>query len=855
MKKSSFTKFSLVFASLLLTVFVANAQFPGSGSMPGGGSGKGGFPTGGLGAGILQNMKMNIGHVYGKVVDSTSHKPIEFASVALFTMGKDSLVGGQLTETNGDFSIENLPFGAYQLKISYTGYAAIKQKVIITPKNGEQELGDIMMATDAKILKDVTITAEKPYMELKSDRKVYNVEKDASAKGGTGVDVMKNIPGVSVDVNGGVTLRNNTPQIYVDGRPTTLTLEQIPADQIDRIEVITNPSAKFEAAASGGIINVVLKKNQKPGYNGMITLGLGTNAQYNGLALLNIKEKKFGFMLTYSINGATNKTDGFTDRTNLLNGVANNYFRQDLTSTFKRMFQFGRVGFDYYINNRTTLSLSENMVFGKFTTTEDQGFTTSDSLKQVSSTGRRNNVQDASFRNFTTNLNLTHTYATAGKQWTLDLSYNRSKGFNDYLYTTNSYLPNGSLVPFNPELQNSDGNQHTDMVTAQWDLSLPLKKNIKIDLGARSNYQLQYSTLNVNNFNYPSNEYTRDTVLSNNYKIDNLINAAYFTFGQDDIKGFSYQVGLRFEQTYYRGQLLDKNLVFSYQYPSSKVYESLFPSLNLSQKIGDKHELQLNVARKINRPGFFQIAPFVFYSDKFNYRIGNPNLKPEFINQAELNYNLTLKKFNWLSSVYGKYTEQPITSYSYNSPSDSLVLINTSVNADNSFAYGWQNTFRITAVKNLEIMLDGNVFYTSIRSSVADAVISNSGFSYVTKAVIKYTFPLGIIGQVNGTYESPKVIPQGQTTPMYFFDISVSKDLGIVSFNLSLNDVLNSKKQGQVFDTPTYYQSSSRRRETRFAKVGITVRFGKMDSSIFKLKAKMKQGGLPNMNGGDGLDY
>jgi hypothetical protein len=852
--------------SIILFMLVFNspvsAQFPGMGGGPGGPGNNGGMPkdtksgqqgnnntgnNGGLNLGNLQNMmqtmKMNIGHIFGKVVDAKTKKGVDYASVALYTLKGDSLVGGQLTENNGDFSLDNITLGGYKIKVSYLGYKTVEQKVIVTPNNAEQDIGDIAIEEDSKNLKEVTVTAERPAIELKPDRKVFNVEKDISARGGTGVDVMKNIPGVSTDADGNVTLRNNTPQIYVDGKPTTLTLEQIPADQIDRVEVITNPSSKFEAAATGGIINVVLKKNLKPGYNGMATMALGTNTQYNGMALINVREKKFGFMVTYNINSNTNRTNSYTDRTNLNNGDINSYFHQTDNVTAKRTFQFARVGLDYNINNRNTMSLSENMSFGKFTTGDAQNFTISDSAHNGVANGTRQSDQGVSFRNFTTDLSFHHTYPKPDKEWTLDLNYNRSKGSTDYLYTTNNYLPNGSLLANNPELQKNDGGQHTDMVTAQWDFVDPLPKNMKLEFGVRSNYQLQYSQLNVQNFDYPSNTYLRDTTLSNNYRIDNLVNAAYITFSHS-VKQFSYQIGLRFEESYYKGTLLDhNNLSFSYQFPSavSNLYNLLFPSLNLSQKFGDKHELQFNITRKIRRPNFFQLSPFIFSSDKFNYSIGNPNLQPEFNNKAELNYDLTIPKFTWLSSLYGTYNQLPITQYTYTKPDDSLVLINSFINGNSSFSYGWENTFKISPVKGLDLTADGNVFYTSISSTVANALISNSGISWTVKGMISYKFPLGIVGQVNGTYEAPRVIPQGHTLPMYFFDISVSKDLGIVSFNLTVSDVLNSRTHGTYYDTPTYIQTSTRRRDMRFAKLGITIRFGKMDSSIFKLKKQMKK--------------
>lgn len=201
-----------------------------------------------------------ISRIYGKVVDSDTRKPVEFATVTLFALRKDSIIGGALVQQNGDFNLEKLPFGKYRLKINFIGYKTLEQTVEITPQKMEQDLGNFSLKIDAALLSTVEVEAEKATVIMSIDRKVYNVDKDISARGGTGLDVMKNLPGVSVDAEGNVNLRNGSPTVFIDGRPSTITLEQIPSDQIERVEIITNPSAKFDASTTGGILNVVLKR-------------------------------------------------------------------------------------------------------------------------------------------------------------------------------------------------------------------------------------------------------------------------------------------------------------------------------------------------------------------------------------------------------------------------------------------------------------------------------------------------------------------------------------------------------------------------------------------------------------------
>ena len=804
----------------------------------------GGSPSGmpsGMGGGFG---KMAIGHVFGKVIDAQNRKPVSYCSVSLFTM-RDSLITGQLTEDNGDFSFTDLPLGPYNVKVSFLGYKAITSKVILTPQKSDQDIGNIAISADVTRLKEVEVTAEKSTIDLKVDKKVFNVGKDISARGGTGLDVMKNIPSVSVDASGNVTLRNNTPQVYIDGRPTTLTLEQIPADQIDRVEVITNPSAKYEAAASGGILNVVMKRNTKPGYNGMVNLSIGTNDQYNAMVMLNLKQKKYGLSFMYSINSATNRSNGHTYKTNLDSlGNARSYSNQELSSTFTRTFQMAKIGADWFANNRNTINFSETGTFGNFNNEDLYSANSQDGAHNILLQGPQDNVSHNHFFNLTTDINFKHTYPKEGKESILDIQYSYANGGNDFLYATTTYDATGMLVKPVSLYQSAVGGQHSHMVTAQWDLALPLKKGMKVELGLRSNYKLTYSYQTVQDSLFTATQYVPDAILSTNYRIDDLVDAAYGTFTHQ-IKGFTYQLGMRVEQVYYKGQLVGKDSAFSYQYPSDagSITKMLFPSVNLSQKWKDRHELQVNFSRKTNRPNFFQIAPFIFSSDRYNVRRGNPGLQPEFINQAELNYNLTHPKFTWLSSIYGRYIEQTITSYISPIAPGSDINLNTFQNADHSLAGGWENTIKIYAIKKLDITLNGNVFYTSIKGGTAENSINKDGWSWLGKVIVSYKLPMDFTVQANGTYEAPKIQPQGNTIPLYYFDLSLSKDISFVTFNFTVSDVLNSKNNGMHYVTTDFIQDQVRRRDVRYAKLGVSFRFGKMDASFFKSRKKPQQGG------------
>lgn len=807
-------------------------------AQPGGGQGR---PAG---------MKLpNIGRLYGKVIDGKTGKPVDYASVTLLAAQKDSIIGGVLAAGNGDFSLEKLPMGRFRLRIQFIGYKNYTQAVSISPQVLEQDLGDLKIEPDAKQLTDVVVEGERAPVVMSIDRRTYNVDKDISSRGGTAVDVMKNIPGLSVDADGNVSLRNSSPTIFIDGRPTTLTLEQLPSEQIDRIEVITNPSAKFDASATGGIVNVVMKNNQKPGYNGMIGANIGTNNRYGFNGNLNVKEKPFNFFISYNLNARENPAKGYTNRTNLVNESKTGVYRQDNSNLASNLMQFGRFGFDYSINNRNTLTLSQQLMRGNWDQNDDQSFKQWNGADSLLSTGTRTVDQENRFRNNTTQLLWKRTYPKLGKEWTADISYNQGRQNSDALFTTNNY--DGLGAALRTDLQKNVGTGKNQMVNAQFDFTNPLSDSSKLEWGFKSNYKTSRTGLTVNNFNSVTQVYDIDTGLTTDYSIVDMVNAAYVTYS-GYFKGIGYQAGLRFEQTRFTGELVNKGIEFEYLYPNGTgdLAKALFPSVYLSKKLNERHEFQVNFSRKINRPDRMQIMPYIMFSDKLNYQIGNPSLAPEFINLAETNYNGIWNWGNWLTSVYLRHQQNPITNYVYRSTTDTAVLISTFINGKQNIAYGWENTVKIALLKRkMDLTLNGNIFHVNINANTSTGAVANSGFAWNVKSILNYKFPAAFTAQVNGSYESPRIIPQGKTIPVYSVDFSLNKDIGkTLSFNFTINDIFNTRRFGSQFETEFFAQDLSRRRDVRFFRVGFTWRFGEWDASLFRKRKSTNREGQGGMD-------
>jgi iron complex outermembrane receptor protein len=805
--------------------------------MPGVNNGNGGNPSGPGG------MRSPVGRVYGKIIDASGKEPMEYAVVTLLAFQKDSVIGGGLSKANGDFSIDKLPMGRFRLRIQSIGYKTLFVPVVITPATIEQDLGNIRLEVDAKVLKEVKVEADKSNVTMNIDRKVYNADKDLSAKGGTAIDVMKNVPGVTVDADGNVALRNSSPTIFVNGRPTTLTLEQIPAEDIDRIEVITNPSAKFDASATGGILNVILKQNTKPGYNGMLGASIGTNNRYGLNGNINVKESPFNFFLSYNLNMRGNSNKGFTNRENLMNEEVISSFRQTNNNMVRNAFNSGRIGFDYNISNRNTITFSQNITSGAFNMDDEQSFSTADSIDLMTSFGNRVNEQKNGFENYTTQILFRHTFPKKGKEFTTDLSYNKSNNFNNSTFTTYNYNAGGVLLPNNPIVQKNIGAGGSDMFTFQFDFTNPLTDSSKFEWGIKSNYKIQQSELTSNMLDYTTGYFTRDSSLSNDYRINDLINAAYVTYSSY-LGSIAYQAGVRLEQTQFTAELLDKNQTFEYAYPKGgkNLWNAVFPSLYLSKRFTKGREAQLNFSRKINRPNYMQMMPFIMFSDRQNYRIGNPALAPEFMNMAEVNYNHPFKKGNLLSSVYLKYVDNAITNYAYTLPTDSNVLVTTFTNGNSNWSYGTEHTVKLSLTKKMEFTLNANAFYTVISANTGTQALQNEGISWNVKAIVSYKLPKGFNTQVDGQYEAPRIIPQGTTKEVYAIDFSLNKEINKkFTFNFTVNDVFNTRRWGTYFDTPTFTQDLSRRRDVRFMRIGFTWRFGETDVSIFRKKNNQRR--------------
>ena len=436
--------------------------------------------------------------IYGKVVDEKMKKGLDAVSVQLYVVlakkdntFKDSLINGMFTRANGDFKFNRVPLKD-SLVVTVTAIGFKKQ---VTPINLQRnlfndetkqvDLGNIVMTTEAQTLQNVTVVTTVPTFQMGIDRKIFNVDKNITATGGTAIDVMKNIPSVTVDVEGNVQLRNASPQIFIDGRPTILTLEQIPADNIDKVELITNPSAKFDAASAGGIINVVLKKNRRIGMNGIASISGGSPSILTGNLTLNLRQNNFNFFVSGNYNNSGGIADGKTYRQNKVGGVVDNYFNQVSSNNRDRLFKSVRFGFDYFMDNRNTFTITKNLVKGTFSNREQQTQEYLDAQNTFIKSGSRYASGSSGFNRAGTHLVYTHKFATTGHQLSVDGNYNTGDGSNITNIVNAYYNANGTeFSPLN-RVRNA-GDNNNNQFTAQIDYARPIGERKKFETGVRT---------------------------------------------------------------------------------------------------------------------------------------------------------------------------------------------------------------------------------------------------------------------------------------------------------------------------------------------------------------------------------
>lgn len=845
---------TLLFFLLMLASTAMLAQ------RPGGGEGRGQRPQ------VPYAQRPAIGTLTGVVFDSISQKPIPYATVALALSRGDSVVAGALTDEKGKFILKNIRIASYVLKIQSMAHTERRfDRIFISPREPMKDLGKINMSQKEYSTEEVQIVGEKKFMEMAIDRKVYNTEKLLTTEGGAATDILQNIPSVEVDIDGNISLRGSgNVNILIDGGPSGLTgadraalMEQIPASSIERIEVITNPSAKYDPDGMSGIINVVLKRNRRLGLNGNVSLSAttqGTPERSPDLLAPNKSNTSIGLNFRNSkVNAFVNGSYRVDNRFGYGRSYRENYFsrasailEQNSTSTRYGTSALVRGGMDLYLNPRNTLSFTSTYSDRSRGETEAEVFSFKNAEGLLDSAYVRETEESNLRGSFDANLSYETKFDQKGKH-KLVTSINYSRGFGDSDNNfANVYLDaNGSKIGGPVNRQNNLTLRANDIWTVQTDYERPIKNKGKLEAGYKSIIRNINDDFTSESFDEFTDAFVLDTFLNNNFLYAESIHGAYATVGQQ-FKRLGYQAGLRAEQTFTNSKLVDTNEEFVNN------YFSLFPSAFLSYRVTESQTLQVNYSRRINRPRTRQLNPFTNYSDPLNLRFGNPFLLPEYVDAYELSYAFSKKRNTFTTSAYYRVIHDNIQRFKQ---IDTLTNVATTTyrNLGSGTSYGLELIYIGQITKWFNLNTSFNFFRTVIDGGNTE--LNAAGFGYGGRFMGTFKLPKDFNIQLSSFYRGPRPTLQGRIYSFNSINLAVQKRLLDNKATLSLNvrDIFNTLQFRVEVDDPLFFQEYLRKRETRMATLTFSYRFGKQQ---FDPRSRRRgRGGSGGDDGGMDMDY
>ncbi|PHI19854.1 TonB-dependent receptor [Lewinellaceae bacterium SD302] len=723
----------------------------------------------------------------GKVV-SEDGQSVMFATVAVADPDTDEILGAVTTDIEGAFEVEVDARDVY-LEVSYLGYEDRRiDKVELSEST--VNLGRIEIKENAEVLEEVVVTAERSSVEIQLDKRVFNVGKDISARGGSALSVLENVPSVQVDVEGNVSLRgNNGVRILINGRPNGLVgeggqgLRALTADMIEKVEVITNPSARYEAEGATGIINIVLKKDRSKGFNGAFNVNAGLPESYGGAANLNYRSGKLNWFTNYGLNYRTRIGGGgihqevygadgtfitFQDRDRNRTGLNHNF----------------RVGADFYPNDKTVLTLA-----GRYNRGRDNNDNTTIFLDYLDEQFLERTIRtdDELEREEETEISLKFSkkYEQKGREWTADIR------FQDETETEGSDLNNfvfGDLTSENGTLdivQRSDNKESNRNLIFQTDYIHPVGAEGRAEVGVRIGLRDIANDFGVSEV--VNGVFEPLEGLTNEFFYNENIYAAYFIYG-NKAGNLSYQFGLRPEYTDVVTELKTTEEV------NARDYMNWFPSVNLGYEISPASSLQFSYSRRVNRPRFRDLNPFFSFSDNRNFRSGNPDLNPEFSSNFEFGYLKTLDKGNILGSIYYRHTTGVI---------ERIQIVNqdgTSVSQPENLAtrnnYGLEINGNYQLTRWWRLNADFNLFQEEISGGDEFPQFNASTLTWFTRGTSQFEFSDKTEGQIRFNYRAPRNSPQGRRLGVWSADLAASQEVfaGSGTLTLSVRDVFNTRR-------------------------------------------------------------
>ncbi|OAQ38660.1 TonB-dependent receptor [Pedobacter psychrophilus] len=792
--------------------------------------------------------------VKGKVVDGKNGSAIGFATVSLLDLESKPVKGGQ-TDLNGNFAFTKVDEGGYILKISFVGYAPLSKSIVITKEPTSFNLGNLKLEKgEGALLNEVVVTGKKNIIELGIDRKVFNTDQSIVSQGGSATDLLATVPSVQVDLDGNISLRGTSNvRVLIDGKPSTFgggnitaILQSLPASSIERVELITNPSSKYDAEGQSGIINIVLKKNQKIGLNGSIAITAGRFDNFNGNGSLNYRDQKWNLSGNYSYRTGDRPGSGITNTTflNPQTNVAPFSYASQLSNRSGQNNTF-KVGAERYFSEKTSVALSGNFSFGNDLDRDDlsQQFLNANNTLLDYGTGLNSEKQIEN--GYDLNLDFSHKFKKPKEEITGNFSYGNSSEDENARIVQDFFSSNGAISQNRiSSNRRNDVTNGTNSYNLQLDYTLPLKNESKLEAGYRTTLRYddenQYSDTLITN----TNNYNKDNTQSNLFELDDVVHAVYANYQNQLTKNFGFQFGLRTEQAYLNTKItgLDANGQ-SLITPSKLDYLRVYPSIFLTQKFKGDNQLQLSYSRRVNRPRGYQTNPFPDRSDRYNIRIGNPNLRPEDIHSFEFSYAKFWPAVTFTSSLYYRQVNDVVQSLRDNNPDELGGTISRYYNLSKNQSVGLELISRADISKKLNVTGNLNFFQTYFKGQANLGINDNSGFSYNGNLTTNYNFSKTLSTQVSAFYTAPRILAQGTFKEILSVDAGLKLDVlkNKASISANIRDILNGRKYGFTTDNGVFLQDWERRRQGRIYSLTFSYRFGQSNFDSKKQPKKTTQ--------------
>lgn len=775
--------------------------------------------------------------ITGTVLDEETSQPLEYATLVLQSVRNPEKITGGITDATGKFDVETLP-GRYNVRIEFLSYRTYQ-----LPEQtfrSSTDLGTLTLALDVAQLEGVEVIAEKTTVEIRLDKKIYNVGKDLTVSGGTVSDVLDNVPSVSVDVEGNVQLRGNDDvRILIDGKPSAITglnsteaLQQLPAESIEKVEVITSPSARYDAEGSGGIINIILRRSKLQGMNGAITANLGDPTRLGLNGNLNYRTGDIniftntGYNYRNSPGNTFNDTQFFDQNGDFTNSLTENGERERIRKGVNANF-----GVEWYVNE--TASITQSI----FIRNSDNSSETINNFSQQDSdlnttNGFRFDAETEDDRTFQYSFNYDKKFNDSGHKLTYAFQYETSEEVEASLIQQNG---------FDSETVRTAEDQRR--LFLQTDYVLPIGENHQFEMGYRGDFNRLETDYDVA-FIQPTIDELGITNPSNVLDFKETINAVYTQFGSK-IKKFNYLAGLRYESTRLIINQIESNDL------NRNNFDGFFPTLNLNYEFTEKQSVSLGYNRRIRRPRSFFLNPFPSRSSPTNLFQGNPLLTPSFSNQVDFGYLNRFEKLTLNTSIYFQRATDVITFITEDTGEDTFfdgqqvsILRRTPVNLAKNDRYGFEFTTSYRPTKNWNINGNFNMFNLITRGDFNGQNFDAENLSWFVRLNNKITLLKSIDWQTRFFYRGPRETAQSRSQGIASLSMAFSKDLfkDKASLALNINDVFNSRKR--VTETFTsFFESDS---EFQFRVRSINLSF------TYRFNQKKKRNGDRRGGGDDG---